>query len=90
MLDYVLNTRLSLVVNEVWVDEKPISLLRMKNQQKIKALPQWHRCGKCGAIDKNVGCLCCNEVETVKYFELLGMRYSDLNEFKAPCEIVHF
>ena len=38
MFDYVLNTRLSLVVNEVWVDEEPIHLIRMKNQQKTKAL----------------------------------------------------
>ena len=38
MFDYVLNTRLSLIVKEVSVDEKPISLIRLKNQQKIKAL----------------------------------------------------
>ena len=38
MFDYVLNTRLSLVVNEIWVDEEPTSLTRIKNQQKIKAL----------------------------------------------------
>ena len=29
---------LSLVVNEVCFDEEPISLIRMRNQQKIKAL----------------------------------------------------
>ena len=38
MLNYVLNTPLSLVVNEVWVDEELISLMHMKTQQKIKAL----------------------------------------------------
>ena len=38
MFNFVLNTRLSLVVNEVWVDEEPISLIRLKNQQKVKAL----------------------------------------------------
>ena len=38
MFDYVLNTRLSFIVKEVSVDEKPISLIRLKNQQKIKAL----------------------------------------------------
>ena len=38
MFDYVLNTRLSLVVNKIWVDEEPISLIRMKNQQKVKVL----------------------------------------------------
>ena len=38
MFDYVLNTPFSLVVNEAWVDEEPISIMRMKNQQKIKTL----------------------------------------------------
>ena len=38
MFDYVLNSPLSLVVNEVWVDEEPISLIRLKNQRKTKAL----------------------------------------------------
>ena len=38
MFSYVLNTPISLVVNEVWVDEESISLIRMKTQQKIKAL----------------------------------------------------
>ena len=38
MFSYVLNTPISLVVNEVWVDGESISLIRMKNQQKIKAL----------------------------------------------------
>ena len=28
---------------------------------------------------QNVEFLCCNEVEAVEYFELLGMRYSDVN-----------
>ena len=36
MFDYVLNTPLSLY--EVWVNEESIFLVRMKNQQKIKAL----------------------------------------------------
>ena len=38
MFDYVLNKGLSLVVNEVWVDNEPTSLIRMKNQQKMKPL----------------------------------------------------
>ena len=38
MFDFVLNTPLSLVVNEAWVDEEPISLISMKNQGKFKAL----------------------------------------------------
>ena len=38
MFDCVLNAPLSLDVNKVCFDEKPISLIRMKNQQKIKVL----------------------------------------------------
>ena len=38
MFDYVLNTHLSLIVNEVWVDVEPTSLIRTKNQRKFKAL----------------------------------------------------
>ena len=30
-------------------------------------------------MNKNVECLCCGKVEAVKYFELLGMRDSDMN-----------
>ena len=36
MFDSVLNTPLSLDVNEFSFDEEPISLICMKNQQKIK------------------------------------------------------
>ena len=38
MFEYVLNTPLTLVVIEIWVEKEPISLIRMKNQQKTKAL----------------------------------------------------
>ena len=38
MFDYVLNSPMSLVVNGVWVDEEPISLIRLKHQRKTKAL----------------------------------------------------
>ena len=42
MFDYVQNMRLNIVTNKVSnkirVDEEPISLIRTKNQQKIKAL----------------------------------------------------
>ena len=38
MLGYVSYTLLCLVVNEVWVDEEPMSLIHMKTQQKIKVL----------------------------------------------------
>ena len=38
MFHYVLNTNLTLLVNEVWINKEPISLIRMKNQQKIKPL----------------------------------------------------
>ena len=66
-LSYSFNTRLNLVVNELWFDKEPISLIRMKNQRK------------CGAMDKNVKCLHCHEVKAVEYFELLDMRCGDMN-----------
>ena len=48
MFDCVLNTPLSLDVNEVRFDEEPISLIRIKNRQKIKVI-------KCGESDKSGG-----------------------------------
>ena len=30
-------------------------------------------------MDKNVEWLCCQEVEAMEYFQLLGMRYDDMN-----------
>ena len=30
-------------------------------------------------MDKNAECLCCHEVEAVEYFELLGMKYDEMN-----------
>ena len=79
MFDYVLNMLLSLVANKVWVDEEPISLILMKNQQKIVTLLNDTECGKCGAMDKNVECLWCEEIKVMEYFEVLVMRYGDLN-----------
>ena len=45
-------------------------------------------------MDKYVECLCCDEVEAVDYFELLGTSMVAwtqwIREFKAACEIVYF
>ena len=38
MFNCVLNTPLSLDVNTIYFDEEPISHIRLKNQQKVKAL----------------------------------------------------
>ena len=62
---------MSLVEKEVWVDEEPIHLIRMKNQQKIKSGTEWYRCGKCGAMDKNVECLHCLKVASLKLQQLV-------------------
>ena len=78
MFDYVLNMLLSLVANKVYVDEEPISLILMKNQQKIVMLLNDTECGKYGAMDKNVECLWCEEVKVMEYFEVSGIRYGDL------------
>ena len=79
MFNYVLNTRLILIVNEVWVDEEPISLIRIKNQQKFKALLYGTDVVNMKQWTKNVACLCCHDVETVEYFKLLDLRYCDMN-----------
>ena len=46
---------------------------------KKHSVTECYRCNKCGAMDKNVECLCYHEVEAVEYFELLNMRYGDMN-----------
>ena len=79
MFDCVLNMPLSLVVNEVYFDEEPISLIRMKNQQEIKALLNSADVANEEQWSKNVERLCCHEVKAVECFELLGMRYGDMN-----------
>ena len=56
----------------------------MPNEKSTKNqnLTEWYRCGKYEVMNKNVECSCCDKVEAVEYFELLGMRYSDLNAVK--------
>ena len=46
---------------------------------KNQSVTEWYRCGECGAVGKNVECLRCEKVEDVGYFELLGMKYGDMN-----------
>ena len=52
---------------------------RHEKSTKNQSVTEWYRYGKCGTIDRNVECSCCHEVEAVEYFELLGMKYGDLN-----------
>ena len=79
MFDFALNTSLALDVNEVCFGEKPISLILLKNQQKIKTLLNGTDVVTVGHWTKKIERLCCHEVEAVKYFELLGKRYGDTN-----------
>ena len=44
--------RLSLVVNKVWVDKEPVSLIHMKIRNRGDT--EWYRCGKYVEMDKNV------------------------------------
>ena len=57
----------------------------MKDRQK--SITEWYRWRKCGSMDRNVECLCFNGVESAEYFQLLGMRYSDMN---AVTQRAHF
>ena len=50
--------RVCLVVNEVWIDKEPTSLIRMKNQQN-QSVTEWYKSGKCAAMDKGLS-LCCD------------------------------
>ena len=45
---------------------------------KNQSVAEWYRCGKCGAMDKNVECLHFHEVEAVEYFVSLDMKYDDM------------
>ena len=64
---------LSLFLKEVWVDEEPISLIRMKTQQKIKSLLNDADVVNVEQWIKNVECLCCHDVDlwnTLNYWIL--------------------
>ena len=70
---------MTLFVNEVWVDKKPISLTLRKNQQKIKALLNGTVVVNVEQWTKKFKSLCCLEVKAVEYFELLGTRNREVN-----------
>ena len=72
--------RLRLIVKEIWAEKKSISKYAWKSI-KNQSVTEWYRSGKCGAMGKNVECLCCHEVEVVEYFDLLGIIYGDMNVF---------
>ena len=94
MFKYVLNMPLSLVVKEVWVDEEAISIILMKNQQKVKALlnvtktvnmEQWIKMYSTCVETKSI------TWNTLNYWlwdTVIWMQ--SLREFKSvACEIVH-
>ena len=71
--------QVSLGINEVCFDEEqdiPNTREKSRKSQRVTGLC---RCGKCGAIDTNVKCLNCGEVEALGYFQLSDMRYDDRN-----------
>ena len=50
-----------------------------ENSTKNQSVTEWYWCGRSGAMDKNVDCLPCQKVEAIEYFELLDVRYGDMN-----------
>ena len=94
MFKYVLNMPLSLVVKEVWVDEEAISIILMKNQQKVKALlngtntvnmEQWIKMYSTCVETKSITW---NTLNYLLWDTVIWMQ--SLREFKsAACEIVH-
>ena len=77
MFDYVLNIPLSCKRSVGWLGTNIPNL--HKKSTKNQRVTKWYSCDKCVAMDRNVECLCCHEVEHLEYFELLGMRYGDMN-----------
>lgn len=39
-----------------------------ENLAKNQSVTELHRCGKCGAMGKNVEGFCCDEMEAVEYY----------------------
>ena len=41
-------------------------------------LSEWCKCGQCKAMPSEQECLCCDEIDAIKYFHLLGKNSSSL------------
>ena len=77
MFNYVLNTpEFSCKQSLGW---QGTDISNTHEKSKNQSVTDWYGSVKYGAMDKNVECLCCHEVDAKKYFELLGMRYGDMN-----------
>ena len=57
-------------VKKVRFDEEQDIHRTHRKSRKIQSVTDWYRCGKCDAMDPNVECLSCGEVEPLKYFQL--------------------
>ena len=53
--------------------------IKYEKSTKSQSVTEWHEYDKCGAMYKYVECSCYHEIEAVEYFELLDMRYGDMN-----------
>ena len=63
----------SLDVNKFCLDEKQDILNTLEKSRKSQSVTEY------GAMDTNVECLSCGEVEALGYFQLLDMGYDDRN-----------
>ena len=68
-----------------------------EKSRQNQSVTEWYGCYKCGIIDTNTECLCCCEVEAVKYFKLLGVgkrchkySHSKILNSSLACEIASF
>ena len=69
----------SLDVNKVCFDEEQDIPNTCEKSRKNQSITEWCRCEKCGVMDTNVECSSCGEVEALRYFQLLDMRYDHRN-----------
>ena len=44
----------------------------IKNARSISDIKTWCKCGKCKLMPTEKECLCCTEIDAIKYFHLNG------------------
>ena len=70
---------MSFDVQEICFDEEQNILDTREKSRKSQSVTEWCRCGKCGVMDKNIKCLSCVEIETLRYLQLSVTRYDHRN-----------
>ena len=69
----------SLDVNKACSEEEQDTSNAREKLRKRQNVTEWCRCGKWDIVRTNVEYLSFGEIETLRYFQLLNMRYDDRN-----------